>query len=324
MSGLDQATYTLGDADVGAAMRVVVSYTDAHGTAESLTSAATAAVANVNDAPSGAPAVTGTATEDQVPHRQHLDLADADGLGTLHYQWQRNSGSGFGNVGLDQATYTLGDADVGATMRVVVSYTDAQGTAESLTSAATAAVANVNDAPSGAPAVTGTATEDQVLTANTSAIADADGLGTLHYQWQRNSGSGFANVGLDQATYTLGDADVGATVRVVVSYTDAQGTAESLTSAATAAVANVNDAPSWRAGRHRHGDRRPGPHRQYLDASPMPTGSGRCTTSGSATAAAGSPMSGSTRRPTPWATPMSAPPCGWWSATPTPRARRSP
>jgi hypothetical protein len=31
------------------------------------------------------------------------------------------------------------------------------------------------------------------------------------------------NVGADQATYTLGDADVGGTVRVVVSYTDGQG-----------------------------------------------------------------------------------------------------
>jgi VCBS repeat-containing protein len=92
--------------------------------------------------------------------------------------------------------------------------------------------------------VTGTVREDQVLTADTSTIADADGLGTLHYQWQRNSGTGFANVGLDQATYTLGDADVGATMRVVVGYIDGHGTTESVTSAATAAVTNVNDAPA--------------------------------------------------------------------------------
>src|SRR5262249_48812974 len=145
---------------------------------------------------------------------------------------------------LDQASYTLGDADVGATMRVVVSYTDGHGTAESVASTATAAVANINDVPTGAPTITGTATEDQILTANTSAIADADGLGTLHYQWQRNSGSGFTNVGADQASYTLGDADVGATMRVVVSYTDGHGTAEALTSAPTAVIANVNDTPT--------------------------------------------------------------------------------
>ena len=55
------------------------------------------------------------------------------------------------------ATYTLGDADVGATIRVVVSYTDAKGTAESLTSVAVGPIANVNDAPVGVPTITGTA-----------------------------------------------------------------------------------------------------------------------------------------------------------------------
>ncbi|TCS16119.1 M10 family metallopeptidase C-terminal domain-containing protein [Caulobacter sp. BK020] len=236
----DQSTYTLGDADVGAQVRVVISYTDDHGTAESSTSAATATVANVNDPHTGGAAITGTATENQVLTAVST-LADADGLGTLHYQWQRDSGSGFVNVGADQATYTLGDADVGGTVRVVVSYTDGQGTAESATSAGTAAIAGVNDPHTGGAAITGTATEDQVLTA-VSTLADVDGLGTLHYDWQRNTGSGFVSIGAaDQATYTLGDADVGGTVRVVVSYTDGQGFAESATSAATASIANVND-----------------------------------------------------------------------------------
>ena len=241
--GTDQATYTLGDADVGGTVRVVVSYTDGVGVFESETSAATAAVANVNDVATGTVTITGTATEDQVLTAVST-LADADGLGTLHYQWQRNTGSGFVNVGTDQATYTLGDADVGGTVRVITSYTDQHGTAESKTSAATGVVANVNDAPTGTVTITGTVTEDQVLTANTATLADADGLGTLHYQWQRNSGSGFVNVGTDQTTYTLGDADVGGTIRVITSYTDQRGAAESKTSAATAAVANVNDAPT--------------------------------------------------------------------------------
>ena len=283
-----------------------------------------AQVFSVNETPTGGVTITGTATEDQVLTANTSTLADVDGLGTLHYQWQRNIGGGFNNVGLDQATYTLGDADVGATMRVAVSYTDGHGNAESTTSAASAAVANVNDAPSGAPAVTGTATEDQVLTANTSTIADADGLGTLHYQWQRNSGSGFSNVGLDQATYTLGDADVGATMRVVGQLHRRAGHGRVPDQRGNRCGRQRQRCAERRAGRHRHGDRRPDPHRQYLDASPMPTGSGRCTTSGSATAAAGSTMSASTRRPTPWATPMSAPRCGWSSATPTPGARRSP
>ncbi|RZJ44890.1 MAG: hemolysin-type calcium-binding protein, partial [Brevundimonas sp.] len=237
----DQSTYTLGDADVGGVVRVVVSYTDGQGFAESATSAGTAAIANVNDAHTGGASITGTATEDGVLTAVST-IADADGLGTLHYQWQRDAGGGFVNVGADQATYTLGDDDVGGVVRVVIYYTDDQGTVESATSAATAAIANVNDTPTGGVSVTGTGTENQVLTADTSTLADNDGLGTIHYQWQRDTGSGYVNVGADQATYTLGDADVGGVVRVVVSYTDDQGTAEAVTSAATAAITAVNDA----------------------------------------------------------------------------------
>ena len=234
--GADQASYTPGDADVGHTIQVVVSYTDGHGTAESKTSAPTAAVTNVNDAPTGTVTITGAAVEDQALTAVST-LADADGLGTLHYQWQRD---GLVNVGADQASYTPGDADVGHTIQVVVSYTDGHGTAELKTSAPTAAVTNVNDAPTGTVTITGAAVEDQALTA-VSTLADADGLGTLHYQWQRD---GLVNVGADQASYTPGDADVGHTIQVVVSYTDGHGTAESKTSAPTAAVTNVNDAPT--------------------------------------------------------------------------------
>ena len=71
------------------------------------------------------------------------------------------------------ATYTLVQADVGALIRVAVGYTDDQGTAETSTSAATSAVANVNDAPTGSVTISGTATEDQVLTA-ANTLADED------------------------------------------------------------------------------------------------------------------------------------------------------
>ena len=55
-------------------------------------------------------------------------------------------------------------------------------------------------------------------------------------------GGGFVNVGADQSSYTLGDADVGATIRVIVSYTDLNGAPEQVIAAA-GPVANVNDAP---------------------------------------------------------------------------------
>ena len=151
-----------------------MSYTDGQGTAESVTSAATSQVANVNDSPTGGVTITGTPTEDEVLTADTSTLADEDVLGALSYQWSRDGSP------IDGATsdnYTLTQADVGAEITVEVSYTDGEGTAESVTSDATTAVTNVSHSPTGGVTITGTPTEDEVLTADTSTLADEDGLG---------------------------------------------------------------------------------------------------------------------------------------------------
>ena len=102
-----------------------------------------------------------------------------------------------------------------------VSYTDGQGTAETLTSAQTAAVANVNDAPVGVPTITGTVTEDQTLTADTSGISDADGLGAFSYQWLRD---GAVIVGATAARTRWAMPMWAIRSACKVSYTDGQGT----------------------------------------------------------------------------------------------------
>ncbi|MGC8712879.1 MAG: N,N-dimethylformamidase beta subunit family domain-containing protein, partial [Leptodesmis sp.] len=101
--------------------------------------------------------------------------------------------------------------------------------------------APVNNTP-GTINWTGTATQNQVLTAT---VADADGLNgvTINYQWQQSSnGTTWTNIsGATSATLNLAQAQVGNQVRVTANYTDAQGSSESLTSTATGVVANVND-----------------------------------------------------------------------------------
>ena len=119
-------------------------------------------------------------------------------------------------------------------MTVSVSFTDDYSNGETATSDATSAVANVNDDPTGSVTISGTATEDQVLTASNS-LADEDVLGTITYTWS-NGDTG--------ETTTLGQSDVGNAITVTASYTDGQGTAESEVSSATGAVANINDSPS--------------------------------------------------------------------------------
>ena len=81
----------------------------------------------------------------------------------------------------------------------------------------------------------------ETLTANTSGIADADGLDDVSftYQWLADDSdiSGATN-----ATYTLADADEGKAVKVEVSFTDDADNEETLTSGATEAVAAAEPA----------------------------------------------------------------------------------
>ncbi len=93
-----------------------------------------------------------------------------------------------------------------------------------------------NSAATGAPAITGTARVGETLTADTSGIADADGLtgASFSYQWLADSA---AISGATGSTYAPATADVGKAVKVRVSFTDDAGHAETLTSAATAAIA---------------------------------------------------------------------------------------
>ena len=236
IGGATASTYTLTQADVGTTITVVASYADGHGTNENLTSAGLGPVANVNDAATGSVTISGTPAEDQILTASNT-LADEDGLGVISYQWQRN---GVDILGATSGTYTLTQADVGTTITVVASYTDGQGTNESVTSGGVGPVANVNDAPTGTVTISGTPTEDQTLTASNT-LADEDGLGTISYQWQRD---GVNISGATNSTYTLTQADVGTTITVVASYTDTQGTNESVSSAGVGPVANVNDAPT--------------------------------------------------------------------------------
>ena len=102
--------------------------------------------------------------------------------------------------------------------------------------------APVNTAPTGLPAISGTARVGETLTASVTGIADADGLtsATFAYQWLSNDGATDTDTDIQGATgtgYTLVAADAGKTVKVRVTFTDGGGTQESLVSEATAPVA---------------------------------------------------------------------------------------
>ncbi|MED6314233.1 MAG: hypothetical protein VX704_04290, partial [Verrucomicrobiota bacterium] len=78
-------------------------------------------------------------------------------------------------AGATTMTYTLGQSEVGKTLKVTASYTDAEGTAEGVTSAVTASVANVNDTPINTIPGLQTVAEDTPLAITGLAANDPDG-----------------------------------------------------------------------------------------------------------------------------------------------------
>ena len=258
------STYTLVAADLGTTIKVRVSFTDDASNAETLTSAATAAVSAAANTPAtGAPTITGTAQVGQVLTATVGTIADVDGLPDPFFSdaattiaWIRvatdNSETNIASA--TASTYTLVAADLGTTVKVRVSFTDDASNAETLTSAATAAVSAAANTPAtGAPTITGTAQVGQVLTATVGTIADVDGLPDPFFSdaattiaWIRvatdNTETNIASA--TASTYTLVAADLGTTVKVRVSFTDDASNAETLTSAATAAVSAAANTPA--------------------------------------------------------------------------------
>lgn len=156
-------------------------------------------------------------------------VSDFNGTGgNIGYQW---SAGGTAIAGATAASYVLTNAEVGSTITVTASYTDGDGFAETVTSAATAVVtipANV----AGTVAIMGVPTVGETLTAM---VSDGNGttVNAIAYQWQADG----ANItGATAQTFVLTAAEVNAMITVNVVYTDDDGYAEDTTSAAIGPV----------------------------------------------------------------------------------------
>ena len=244
--GATNSTYTLVANDAGKTIKVLVYFTDDAGNSESLASdtmvvSATPTPEDENTPATGAPTIAGTAEVGETLTADTSGIADADGLSNPNYTFQWVSCGGPTDVcilGATNSTYTLVADDAGKTIKVLVSFTDDAGNPESLASdtvvvSATPTPEDENTPATGAPTIAGTAEVGQTLTADTSGIADADGLSNPNYTFQWVSCGGPTDVcilGATDSTYTLVAADAGKSVKVVVSFTDNAGNPESLTS----------------------------------------------------------------------------------------------
>ena len=134
------------------------------------------------------------------------------------YQWDDCDSSGRSCAAIGGAThqrYTLTSADVGHTIRVEETATNASGSSSPAVSAATSVVSPLPPSNTTPPSISGNTTQGQTL-------AESHGTWTnsptsFVYRWERCGSSGnscSAIAGAISQTYALTAADVGATIRV--------------------------------------------------------------------------------------------------------------
>ena len=278
IAGATASTYTLTSSEQGKTIKVRLSFTDDAGNEESVTSATTGLVAaapspltaTVQDTPGshdGQNAFTfelhfSEEPRDDFSYRTLRDNAFTVTGGEVVNAQRVNPPS---NVGWRITVQPSGDHDVTVSLPATTdcAHWGAVCTVDNrkLSSATELTVPGpveqqvVNRPATGAPTIRGTVQVGETLTADTSGIADADGLtsATFNYQWLADD---VEIAGATGSTYTLAADDEGKAIKVKVTFTDDVGNDESPTSAATEAVAaapspltaSVHDAPQSHDG----------------------------------------------------------------------------
>jgi hypothetical protein len=241
ISGATSQTYVPVAADVGHALEVQETASNAAGPGAPVPSQATARVIAVIPANIAPPTITGAAQQGQT-------LTEHNGSWTneptsFTYQWQQCDGSGNNCVPISGATtQTYGPlaGDLGHTIRVQEAASNAGGTSSPATSVATAIVTPPVPTNNTPPTITGTAQQGQTLTEHNGSWTNEPTSFT--YQWQQCDSLGNSCLPISGAaaqTYTLVAADVGSTLRVAVTASNSAGASAPATSVQTIVVTQV-------------------------------------------------------------------------------------
>jgi hypothetical protein len=188
------------------------------------------------------PTITGTPQQGKTLTEVHGSWTNEPTSFT--YQWQQCNSLGGGCLPISGATaqtYVPGKGDVGQTLRVQETASNAGGEGGPVASTATAVVISAPvPANKTAPSITGTAQAGETLTAQNGSWTNEPT--SFAYRWQRCDTAGAncspvtGEAGAAQ-TYLLGPGDVGFTMRVAVTAANGGGSSEAALSAQTATVA---------------------------------------------------------------------------------------
>ena len=227
ISGATSASYTLVTGDVGSAVRVLVTASDEDGSSQGVSSP-TPTIGTSAPLDASLPSISGVG-EIGEPLSANPGIWSGEGAVSFSLQWRRcnEAGEECSDIsGATHETYVPGEADAGNTVKVIVTASDPSGSASAM-SVASAPISATPVAPTDlfAPSVEGALTKGDTLTATPGTWYGSEPI-TYGYRWQRcdEGGEECSNIsGATGETYVLTEADVGATIRVVVTATNSAG-----------------------------------------------------------------------------------------------------
>ena len=248
IEGATGAEYALGEEDIGSAVRVQVTATNAAGSVQSTSTAS----AEITAEPLGeleAPSISGTPDAHRV---LHADPGAWSGTGRqFSYQWESCDSSGGECAPIEGATepeYDLGEGEISTTVRVRIGVNSTLGALTDV-SPATPEIGSAGAlASTAAPTISGVSQAGQALTANAGSWSSPRAL-SYSYQWQRCNrfGGDCASVeGATESSYTPASGDAGSTLKVEVTASEERHSL-SRTSTATQPIAAAGAPASERA-----------------------------------------------------------------------------
>ncbi len=237
IAGATEPSYTPGVADIASNLAVTVTASNAQGST-SATSSETQPILGILPTNSLLPSISGVLRDGGL-----LSGAIGEWSGSApisySYQWELCNAAGEACKAIDEAigaTLALSPADVGSTVRLAVKATNVAGSTTAF-SPASSVIAALLPSNTSLPSIGGLLKLGKELTASTGSWSGTTPM-TFGYQWQLCNplGGGCANIlKATSPTFALGALDLGGTLRVIVTATNAAGPT-SATSAATGLI----------------------------------------------------------------------------------------
>jgi len=240
LAGATGSSYRVATAQIGSRLRALVTATNAVGKASGASRMSKPAVAGA-PVELVAPAVAGDLQDGQT-----LGATSGEWAGTapisFAYQWLRCTviGGGCQEIpGATSSTYTAGGADLASNLAVVVTATNAHGSATA-TSGETQPILGILPTNTALPSISGVLQDGSLLSAATGTWTGSEPI-SYAYQWQLCNALGEACKAIEGATgasLKLDPSEIGKTLALLVTATNAAGSS-SATSTLTGLIAGI-------------------------------------------------------------------------------------